>query len=193
MHFWKASYKLSSKIRSFRTLNLDKKINIRFHPQLVNQSFRQTFAVENSEDEMWSEPLPHRESFSVCLKYILSYGHLSTTLFWEKEETLWLFKARKSSQVRLITSHTLKKWKDKKRMSWRRDDRVWTLTRWQKHRADGDGFDVVRRRKKVPCRTRRGQDEPIRYVYAGFQKTEPQLPAPNYVTSTRVSQLHHPP
>lgn len=99
--FLKSSCKTSSKI-SFRTLKLGKIVNITFHLQLINQSVKNL--LEEFEDKKWVLSHCHIGKFSVYLKCILSYEHLSAIFLKEK-----FFDCPKLGNLsgQTITIHTL--------------------------------------------------------------------------------------
>lgn len=95
--FWKSSCKTPSKISSFRTLKLDKIVNITFHLQLINQSVKNLLWRIQKTKKMGSQSLFHRKNFQCTWNAFWTMSTLVQSSSGKKREIFWLFKVRKSS------------------------------------------------------------------------------------------------
>lgn len=76
-----------SKTSSFR--KPDEIVNIRFYIQLVNESFRQVFTMENSGNKIWFQSLSHKQVCQWTWNTFWTMGCLSTIHFSENRVTFF--------------------------------------------------------------------------------------------------------
>ena len=120
--FWKSRCKTSSKISSFRTLQLGKIANITLHLQLINQS--KIYCEEFRRQKMGSQSLSHRKNFQCTWN---AFWAMSTLVQSSGKKREILCPKLGNLRVRLITITLYRNEKPREGCSEGGMTGVWTL------------------------------------------------------------------